>query len=503
MLRVMIAEDEILVRTGLSVSIEWERLNLQVVAEVNNGNDAYYSFIKYRPEIIVTDIRMPGMDGLTLIQKIREMDSQCQIIVISCLTDFETLHEAMQFNISSYLIKATMTLEDVQSALEGAISNLQQNPTFLDDAMDSSQILNNALTDYLVLRSIDYSEFSKRLLQEGVAEPCPGGVLSIHWRSINAETIMLKSICRLVENALGEQNKAKTLFCDRSLVFMTDAFFCTAPEALRASLQDVHFFVQENFTQQLRFIYSTRSVSLQNMPAYLDQVRALGERSYLFDSPVLAVDERGRVNEEDIAKWFDHLQECFSDLHGTPKQNDTFCAAIDSLRSSIGAPRTDVLRGMYEVTVLLAQSARQITPDLLTHCHDYLAQARTFRSMMSIINKQILPLVGMPNTPYTRLLHTAIQFMSDNLENELTLKQVASHVNLSPGYFSTLLKNETGMRFTEYLGDLRLHRAQELLKDGELSVNEVAQKCGYTDTAYFSRSFKKYLGVSPSRWRKG
>ena len=85
--------------------------------------------------------------------------------------------------------------------------------------------------------------------------------------------------------------------------------------------------------------------------------------------------------------------------------------------------------------------------------------------------------------------------------SDLSLTSVAAHVNLSPGFFSTLLKKETGMRFAELLGDLRLKRAQDLLKNSEFNINEIAQKCGYTDIAYFSRCFKKRFGVSPSSWR--
>lgn len=150
---------------------------------------------------------------------------------------------------------------------------------------------------------------------------------------------------------------------------------------------------------------------------------------------------------------------------------------------------------------MLAQNNRKITPDQLTCCHHYLSKAQSLRSMMSIIDKQILAFAGAPVTPYTHLLSDAVGYMVDNLESDLSLTSVAAHVNLSPGYFSTLLKKETGMRFAELLGDLRLKRAQDLLKNSEFNINEIAQKCGYTDIAYFSRCFKKRFGVSPSSWR--
>lgn len=503
MFKVVIAEDEMLVRMGLSVSVEWEKLNLNLVAEVRDGNEAYYAFLKHRPDIILTDIRMPGMDGLTLIQKIREVDTTCQIIVISCMTDFATLHEAMSYNISSYLIKATMTQDDIRQALETAVSKLTTaSPAAAVEESDQARLMNNALTDYIVLRSRTWKQLTAFLQENELDVPPPSGVLTVYWPGGVTESLILKTVSRMISGAISAQQEDRYFICENSLVFMTDAFLGDGWKRNLHVLNETYSYINENFSRQLRFVCSTGKISLQELPGYLERARELSQRAYLFATPTLAADEQGKVADRDVLSWFDMLRANAAALRLDPALYDDYISAVESAQKSLGQPRREVLKEFYSVTTLLAQGVKYITPELLTRCHEYLAQATSLQSMMSIIDKQLLALAGTPSSAYTSLLATAIEYIVAHLESEITLNAVAAHISLSPGYFSTLLKNETGMRFAEFLSDLRLRRAQELLKNNELTINDIAQRCGYSDIAYFSRCFKNRFGVSPSRWRK-
>ena len=503
MLKVLIAEDEMLVRMGLSVSIDWSRYDLQLAAECSNGDDAYHAFLTYRPDIILTDIRMPGMDGLTLISKIREVDTGCRIIIITCMTDFATLHEAMQYGISCYLIKATMTGDDINEAISKAVGECSERRSLpADEQTLDRQRLISAMTDYLVLCSINYERFAARLEADAVPMPEPSGILTIYWQPEEAKPIMLKSLCRLIVNRLKEKSEVRYFICEKYLLFQTDAYLSGDVAQELASLNDTDAFINENFMQRLRFIYSTEKVSVRDLPAYLDTVRTVSLRSYLFDAPVTSVNAQGEVCVNEFDQWILQMRDHSLSMRTNPRLYDEYNTALDRLKKAIGMPRTTLLSCMYEVTTLLAQNQPSITSLALNHCHEYLAQAQSLRSMISIIDKQLLLNQDAEQKPNTHLLSKALQYMYDHISSDLTLNQVASYVNLSPGYFSTLLKNETGMRYAEFLSDLRLKRAQDLLKNGEMSVYDVAVVCGYQDIAYFSRCFKKRFGVSPSKWRQ-
>ena len=118
MYKVLFAEDELLVRLGLQTSIPWNKYEMEVVALAENGLEAYRLFEEFHPDLLITDLRMEGMDGLELVKKVREIDKACAIVVISCLNDFETLRKLIPYNINAYVLKASISIDEVCNVLE-------------------------------------------------------------------------------------------------------------------------------------------------------------------------------------------------------------------------------------------------------------------------------------------------------------------------------------------------------------------------------------------------
>lgn len=118
MYKVLFAEDELLVRMGLGNSIPWEKYEMELTALAENGIEAYELFQKIHPDILITDLRMEGMDGVELVKKVRQIDKECAIVVISCLDDFEILRKLIPYDINSYLLKASISIEEIGNALE-------------------------------------------------------------------------------------------------------------------------------------------------------------------------------------------------------------------------------------------------------------------------------------------------------------------------------------------------------------------------------------------------
>ena len=118
MYKVLFAEDELLVRLGLQNSIPWSKYEMEVAALADNGVEAYRLFEEIHPDILITDLRMEGMDGLELVKRVREIDKECAIVVISCLNDFETLRKLIPYNINAYVLKASISIDEVCNVLE-------------------------------------------------------------------------------------------------------------------------------------------------------------------------------------------------------------------------------------------------------------------------------------------------------------------------------------------------------------------------------------------------
>lgn len=117
MYKVLFAEDELLVRLALQNSVPWENYQMEIAALAENGNEAYHLFEKIRPDVLITDLRMEGMDGVELVRRIRKIDQEVAIIVISCLNDFETLRLLIPYKINAYVLKASISIEEICEVL--------------------------------------------------------------------------------------------------------------------------------------------------------------------------------------------------------------------------------------------------------------------------------------------------------------------------------------------------------------------------------------------------
>lgn len=150
MYKVLFAEDELLVRLGLQSSIPWSKYEMEVVALAENGLEAYKLFEEIHPDILITDLRMEGMDGLELVKRVREVDKECAIVVISCLNDFETLRKLIPYNINAYVLKASISIDEVCSVLAQTKSYLKSIGRTAKNNKENSEKLEEKISKYLM-----------------------------------------------------------------------------------------------------------------------------------------------------------------------------------------------------------------------------------------------------------------------------------------------------------------------------------------------------------------
>ena len=162
MYKVLLAEDEVLIRAGIQASVPWSQMNMQVVACCSDGAAAWNVCLQEMPDIIITDIRMPLMDGLALIRKIREHDLRCRIIIITCVEDFFLVKDILDKDITAYLLKATMTTEDILNTLAKAQDHLDNFDRVGSPFHPYRRSFRDLLRSYVLDRAITCSEFSQR-----------------------------------------------------------------------------------------------------------------------------------------------------------------------------------------------------------------------------------------------------------------------------------------------------------------------------------------------------
>ena len=161
MYRVLIAEDEALVRMGLKTMPDWEKLDMQVAGDAADGREAYAMYQELRPDILITDIRMPGMDGIELIRKIRASDSRIKIIILSCLDEFRLVQQAMELGVSSYILKLTAGIAEIEQVVRNvkAVLDKEAQATAPLEWLNLSLVREQVLENYLLDQTLPAADF--------------------------------------------------------------------------------------------------------------------------------------------------------------------------------------------------------------------------------------------------------------------------------------------------------------------------------------------------------
>ena len=153
MYKVLFAEDELLVRLGLQNSIPWSEYQMELSALAENGIEAFQLFESIHPDVLITDLRMEGMDGLELVKKVREIDKDCAIVVVSCMNDFEILRQLIPYNINAYVLKASISIDEVCDALQNVQEYLIRIGRKTEETGSSSDKLEIHISKFLLGKS--------------------------------------------------------------------------------------------------------------------------------------------------------------------------------------------------------------------------------------------------------------------------------------------------------------------------------------------------------------
>lgn len=377
MYRVLFAEDELLVRLGLQNSIPWERFDMELAGEAENGREAYEKFLKLRPDVVITDIKMEGMDGYELIRKIREMDSRCAIIIISCLDDFEALRKMMGYCIIGYILKASMTMEEIFSVMTRAKEYLDRMYENREQSCGTQDAAPSLIRAYL---------------REGTGEE------RIRWKAetgLSCGQIRSLSVLRLKAPDQGKINGLAM-----KLIF----------KLLRQWMQECYFLETEEY-----------------------EITVLESRE-----------------ERELREGYRRFNDAVEQFLGVSFERRSEPCGESTL--------PEVYRKARE-------------------------RFRTEEQEDSVIDRAIL-------------------YLKENCRRQLTLPEIAGELGLSPNYFSALFKKETGQNYVDFLSEVRLENILRDLRTTDDKIQLVAERNGFPNLEYFSRFFKKRMGVSPARWRQ-
>lgn len=517
MYKVIIAEDEMFVRLGIKMSADWEKLGMQVVADVENGHQALEAYESLKPDIIITDIKMPVMDGLELIRNVRSRDERTRFIILSCLEEFQTVREAIALGVSDYVLKLTMTQEDMENVLKKVAKELSMMDKSLEkkENIPDKQQFEESLRNYLYYR-LEMKEPQKEIFMERFSNS--GGKLRMVLLEIDhyskCKEIFHDDYGNIldfsVENILSELliEKRHVLFSEKNGRFVLILEETSAEDVSFGCFEEI----LEKIREVLRFYVKTPVSYGISLPGngYEDLYEMYHQSAQALDAKFFYTldcncyfretirKECGQMICRKMERLIRQVQKDGDDVKYLAEAQEAFCQHENPM----------TIRQYFEHAVnvemckilLDGEKRYQITGQYI----DRIKESHTFDEVLDIYKSCRKYLEkGNDQKGLSKPVKDILSYIHTHYAEDISLDQIARMVVLSRTYVCGLFKKEMGVNLTNYLMNYRIEKAKELMRNTNLRSYEIAEKVGFLDESYFSRTFKKVTGQSPNAYKKG
>lgn len=502
--KVLIVDDEYLVRLGIRSTFHWALHGFEIVGEASNGRDAIKLFEKTDPDILLTDIRMPVMDGIELIEDLKARKPGLYVVILTNYDDFSYAQRAIRLGAAQYILKSDLREETLLEALCKCEGGRENAPEHRREAGPLERSIRSAL----------FQRNSGRLtLSQEMTEQFQPGLYAV-------------VACRCDVSGIPQEAQEKFhKTCRTMLEGMGTSPLLVSAEAdemLRALL-----ITRLRGEAEYTHLRDGMRTTISNLHQYYDVEMRMG---------ISAMRQREHINRM-IEQAFEALDLCFfrtgNDCEWCPqkKQPEKLMVryrSIDSLiqahewlplKAEIGRIfeqlyRMENMAAAESCCIELMSIARQAACGNILLGEEFLRDKqlehlafRTFDHICAMevyvmdIYRSMMNLLSGRGKRYSSIITKAVDFIQANYARPISLVEVAEEVDVSKSYLSLLFKQETGINFSKYLMDYRIDRSKQLLSQSTLRIYEIAEQVGFLNPYYFSKVFRDYTGMSCKDYR--
>ena len=533
MMKVLIADDEIKVCQLISHLIDWQAFGLEVAGIVNDGKSAFQFICEKKPDIVVTDIRMPNYDGIELVKRSKELFPDIHFIIISGYSHFEYAQNAIKYGVEDYLLKPLKKKE-----LEGTLNKI----------LDKHSAMQNIASEREKLQSlVQHAEekVRKNLVADMVMNP--GGLEQF----FSMETVNQEYHCHFTKGFYAvlkiQPFLTAEIINEEAYALLLSKLQAMVGEKLAACCEELVMSVNEN---AVLCIINIKDPSLTEVKRQLNKVKNdVTNLREIFEEIRVIMGFSSVV--DDIKELFSCLSEAdvsvlnrfsepgknimeFSSYHSA---NVTATELVDQKYRNdlLGSMEVFDSEGILSKLKALGERLEQYSYDgkLIYDCYleivgififgmkngniefdfpntnwfikkynQYMSTKEAFDGLQKDIRLLYEKFEENRKMADYKPIRMAKQYINDNYNTALTLESVSTRIGFNPAYFSALFKKETGKNFMEYIMEVRVQNAKQQLVQTGRTVDEIAMEVGYSDIKYFSRLFKKITGLNPSEYRK-
>lgn len=541
MLKIFLAEDEVIVRETIKRMIPWEDLGFELVGEAADGEMALPLLLRQKPDLLITDIKMPFMDGLTLAKVAKKEIPGLKVVILSGYDDFNYAKQAINIGVEDYLLKPITKnalierLIEIRSRYEHEKTQKEYYEKFHREMQAYEKNSSRDFFEALVSGSMDMMEIYRRSEKLGldiVAEAYNVLIFTMNceedfsgqregYYEWEAESL------ELLEEFFSENTSAMLFRCNIfSYGVLIKGQKETIEENTRSCVSEIQRILDRKEQKRQWFVAAGEPVERlsQIQKSYYSASRAFSQR-YLYDENILYYDEMASMEKknvtEDDSTYLQKvdvnalnpviLQKFLS--NGLLEETENFVKdyfyaigqePLESLvfRNYVTLNvRFSVMSFLKEIGCDTRTLEQEDTEDVLSESSKSLENAIAYAE--KIISQAIALRDQNSGNKNRSILKTAVDFIDSHyMEEDMSLNKAANAANVSANHFSALFSQNMGQTFIEYLTNLRMNKAKEYLRCTSMRSSEIAGEIGYKDAHYFSYLFKKTQGMTPSDYRK-
>jgi len=527
LIKLLVVDDESVTRKGLMKYINWNELGVHLVEEARDGIEGIEIATIFHPDIVVSDIRMPGMNGIEFATKIRVLFPESRIIFLSGYSDKEYLKAAIHLNAVSYVEKP-INLDELKEVVKRAVALCMEH----EKKKLAEKNINSALSESLpfIRQNIVFKLIGRKTIPEDLTKDLQ--LVGVPFKIDDPFTVLiLKSAFRL--EFTNEEKESSS----NEILNMLEECLCDTIH-ICAEKEDNYIIVisgcntfgsrkrLSTMFETLRTWIREHSLTCINLFCAVGlPVAGMVRIRESYETAVLALQKLFFQGYNNIVFYENRPMEFISFDHDITadflvliqEQNkDKAIGFIEKLcrviRVNEGTLVVEVKSIFFRLSFTLFKEAEKrglqlsktVDPEE-KYLWNLISNFQTLQEIKEyLISKIILVFEGIKDLESnSRAIFNVMNYIRKNyFTADLSVKILATHVYLTPTYLSALFKKETGKTIGEYLVEVRIEKSKELLMDPQIKLFEVARKIGYSDANYFAKVFKKQMGLTPSAFRE-
>jgi len=514
--KVLVCDDEPLEREVLSIIIKRSDLPLLVVGEARNGFEAVQKAREFCPDIVFMDIKMPGKDGITALNEIKNINPNTKIVIITAYDKFDYAKEALYLSAVDYLLKPVRP-EEIQTVLQKIVTLFddekvkQTRDIELRNAMKrAGKMLRASMLATMILGFDEDERVIKAQADLLEIEKLPDSILVIVPDvdpALPGAELERYEIFRQVEQISNELEIEFVLSLAEEIVTGIDSSKAS-PEFVA---EQIRIKIEEKMQSTVTIGFGKITGNSKNIYQEVCMAAKIG-KFYLGGNRIITqdiIDDMVETKENISFEEEEELLDCIRQWQ-EDKAKEILKEILKKLVLSGHGSVVFCQTRLAELLSLMWRTARQAglidqKNRHLDFCHlQKLGKCSNISSMLACCTGFIDEVFAESNRePQKRnVVKKAVQYINENYNQDLSLTEITKIIFMSPDYFSRLFKKETGCTYADYLTRIRIEEARKFLTNPSYSIAEVGKKVGYLDPNYFSKVFKKIVGLPPTEYRQ-